>query len=734
MLDIGVYSFNLVFTTFCPSCCDVRLVKYSGTCSVCSTRLDANAVTAIRKSIRERRQTFKGRLLRLAQRMHEVTDGPLEFKFQGKLLSPRDHFTHVITSTKQALFTLNEDVSYLVASQDWTSVRPERIAAFTKLVQMLDDALAKVTALLEAKPPLEWRAVHHELARGFISSVRGHVFMALTLNASDGHEAEKVQADGALAFADAKEHIERAEGLINLAFRLPDDGPFLTDGSLDVAAITWASVGHKSAPIAQGADIARKSFAQVPDVGTLPNERAIMLLPAVASGAGVIDHTFVVELATSLRETLDTLSSSPWVMDAALLVEHVSRGLNFILDSSERLGREWRHGLPRHHIMRTLTEVYRDLIEGALIDVGAPIIIAGRAFRGENNASYEADVVDGIKAGEAVEAVERLAPLSRGTVELTFRNASAHAGIKVTETGVIATAIRSEDGRVISRKEIPLTDVEFFEELVELQELLLALQLAILPWLWSNPDSRIKMALAEELPTIQQCNQVLSLLGGLAGLHNVTLDTASGDVTISTEQRTEAVSNPDEISILSLVPATFVLSPEIKRVTLNIVDRKPTMFERAEFMDVQENALHSPELLSLTTTKWLVVSGGRWLEQDEAMYIIVPLTQLSFDLAQFISQQPYQAKNIQHALDSWKVVKKRLNIVLPMGQRRYLTQKTVQQLDAFYASIKELAKSRALGKSAEAQLYAEQAVTVLNSIHDIQQRALTLRDASKGGG
>jgi hypothetical protein len=312
---------------------------------------------------------------------------------------------------------------------------------------------------------------------------------------------------------------------------------------------------------------------------------------------------------------------------------------------------------------------------------------------------------------------------------MTFRNASAHAGIKVTETGVIATAIRSEDGRVVSRKEIPLTDVEFFEELVELQELLLALQLATLPWLWSNPDPRIEMALAEEHPTIRQCNQVLSLLGGLAGLHNVTLDTASGDVTITTEQRAEVVSNPNEISILSLVPATFVLSPEIKRVTLDIIGKKPATFERAEFIDVQGNALHSPVLLSLATTKWLLVGGGRWLERDEAMYITVPLTQLSFDLAQRISQQPYQAENIQFALDSWKIVKTRLDEVLSVGKRKDLTQKTVEQLDAFCKSITGLAESRALGKSAEAQRYASQAVTVLNSIQDIQQRALTLRDA-----
>lgn len=728
MSGIGAYSFNVAFTALCPSCGEISTVKGSGTCSACNAPLDASAVAAVRTSIRERRQAFKGRLLRLAQRMHEATDGPLEFMSRGTPLNPDDHFTTVITHTKQAVRSLDEDISRLVASRDWTPDQPGCIAAFTKLIQMLDDALARVPVQLETMPPLEWRAVHRELTRAFVASVRGHIFMALTLSAADGDEAAKIQADAAQVFAAAKEHIGRAEGLIDLTSNLTD-GPFQADGSLDVAALTWSSVGQTSTPIVRGADIARKAFASVPGVSALPNERAVMLLPTVTSGAGVIDHRLVVELAASLRETLDNPKDTSWVMDAALLVARVSNGLDAILECAQRLGREWRYGLPRHHIVRTSTEVYRELVEGALIDIGAPIIIAGRVSSGENNASYEEDVVDGIKAGEAVEDMERLAPPSRGAVEMTFRNASAHAGIKITETGVIATAIRSQDGRVVARKEIPLTDVEFFEELVELQELLFALQLATLSWLWFHSDPRIVKVLAEAKPTLIQCNQVLSLLGGLAGLYSITLDTIGGDVTVSAEQRAEIISNPNEISILSLVPATFVLSPEIKRVTLDIVGRKPATFERAEFMDMQANALHSPMLLSLSTIKWLVASGGRWLERDEAMYIAVPLTQLSFDLERLITQQPYQAENIQLAVNSWKIVKTRLDEVLPMGQRRELTRQVVQQLDAFCKSITKLAKSRALGKSTEAQRHAAQAVAMLHAIHDIQQRALVLRDA-----
>jgi len=238
--------------------------------------------------------------------MHEVTDGPLEFKSQGMPLKPEDHFTNVIVPAKQALLSLDEDVARIVNSQDWNPDQPNCIKAFTKLIRLLDDALAAVTALQETMPPLDWRAVHRELTRATASSVRGHIFMTLTISALDADEVTKVQTNGTLAFADAKEHIKRANGIVELAMRLPADGPFQADGSLDIASLTWSSIGNKSIPITRGAEIVRKAFSQIIGVSTLPDEQAVMLLPTLALGARAIDHTMVVELATSLREILDS--------------------------------------------------------------------------------------------------------------------------------------------------------------------------------------------------------------------------------------------------------------------------------------------------------------------------------------------------------------------------------------------------------------------------------------------
>src|SRR3989442_11326001 len=176
-------SSKLVFTALCPDCGELKPIKGSGTCPVCNVSLDVDAVATVRQAIRKRRQAFKVRLSRLAMRMHEVTDGPLEFKSRGLPHSSGEYFTEVLTPAKEAIVSLNETVVRLLNTQDWDPDQSVCIAAFTLLVQLLDDALVSITTLQTIMPPLDWRAVHRELTRAVALSVRGHVFMILTISA-----------------------------------------------------------------------------------------------------------------------------------------------------------------------------------------------------------------------------------------------------------------------------------------------------------------------------------------------------------------------------------------------------------------------------------------------------------------------------------------------------------------------------------------------------------------------
>src|SRR5207249_421638 len=163
-------------------------------------------------------------------------------------------------------------------------------------------------------------------------------------------------------------------------------------------------------------------------------------------------------------------------------------------------------------------------------------------------------------------------------------------------------------------------------------------------------------------------------------------------------------------SILSLVPATFAFSPDIKQVTLNILNRNSVIFVQDEFMDTLRDLPHKQVLLGLFTTKWLLVSNGLWTDRSEAAYVTFPLTKLLLDFVGLITQQPYREEYIQQAVNSWNVVCARLNEVLPLEQRGSLTQQVVRQLDAFCAAIDRLAISKRLGLRTEADRYAAQAV------------------------
>ncbi|HUB92955.1 MAG TPA: hypothetical protein VMB52_00440 [Verrucomicrobiae bacterium] len=679
------------------------------------------------KAVRERRHAFKGRLLKLVEQMHKTTDGPLRFKSQGNVLDPESYLDNVITPTKQLLPKLSEDISSLVTGQDWSLDTKDNVAAFTKLVQLLDGALTKVSDLLDVVPPVEWRATYRELTHAFTFGVRGHVFTALALIDQDHDELTKTLGEANTAFAEARIHTERAEQVISLASRLSSTGPFQADGSLDVAILAWSGAANEATTIAKGADIARKAYADINGVSSLPDERAVALLPTLALGSRVIDYTWVVEVANGLRTVLDNPKGTSWIVNPTLLVDRILEGQDRVLDYSERLGREWRNELPAHHIMLTLTEGYRELVEGALKDLAAPIIIAERAQKSDANATYEEDVVDGIKAGEIVEGLERLAPLSNDSVEMTFRNASAHAGIKVTDSGVTAKAYRTEDGRVVagSRRVISLSAADFLEEVIELQELLFALQLAVLPWLWTTADPSIKKSVDEKEPTPRQRDYTVALLAGLAGLYDTVLDSDGSEATLKAKQQPETLGQPNEISILSLVPAIFSLSPDIKRATINIQGRKPTTFERIEFIDSQGDLIAQPVLNGITMAKWILLSEGKWLEKDEAVLIVIPLVKFVIDeLGALIVRQPYTAKNVQDAVKRWEVVRTRLEEISPIAEYGVATEQTVELIDAFFRSVSDMAKYRSLGDKSSTQTHAKQATTTLNKLDGLRQRVV----------
>ncbi|WP_329565308.1 hypothetical protein [Kitasatospora sp. NBC_01266] len=662
--------------------------------------------------------------------MKQVTDGPLQFATRGAPLPMHVHLSDVLLPGMRALSVLHNEVAKIFGSRSWDPEEPGCLADFTRLIQVLDGALSRIDPLRETMPAIELRALHREAIRALVANVRGHVLMAMTLSAVDMDEAVRWQGAGNRAFDVSAKHAERVDAFIELIEQSPSDGPFRVDGSLDIAALVWAGVrGASSASpsIARGAEIARNAYGDISGIRTLPDERAIALLPTLSFGAQAVDHYALVERANLLRSVLDGGTSSTWIVEPDLLVERLSRGVERVVDQAERLDRELRHELPRRHRMRSMAEVYKDLVEGALVDLGGIVLVSARTSRGDDNATYEIDVIEGIKSGEVVEELSRLGAPWAGTVEMVIRNASSHAGIEVTADGITAKSRRIENGRVVSRKELHLSDAEFHEDMVALQETLLALQLAVLPWVWSHGAEHVATAVSMELVTPGQRNQTIALLGGLVGLSDVEVAEDDDSVKVSANLR-EGIGEPDEVGILSLMPAAFGAVPTAKRATLNIAGRDSVSFERDEFSGGDDALPHSRPRLGISTAKWLLHNGGPWTQVNEAMYVTFPLTAVFFDSVRYASQEPKRTENIHAAIASLRIMRSRLDDVFPEERRRKFTGEVVAGTDRLIVALTGLADSRASDDVAAGR-YAREVVTMLEPMLAVQQRVIAIRDA-----
>ncbi len=378
--------------------------------------------------------------------------------------------------------------------------------------------------------------------------------------------------------------------------------------------------------------------------------------------------------------------------------------------------------------MRSQTEVYRNLVEGTLRDLGAIILIAGRAARGEDNRIYETAVIDGVKAGEIVSELERMGAPCGGAVNMLYRNASAHADVEVTDAGIVVTERRIEQGREVSRDQVPLSDEEFAEDMVALQEVLLALELTLLPWMWSASDPGLAAAVTNAPVTKRQPYQTIALLGGMAGLYDLSLTVDRSRATITAAAHKDDTDRR-ETQILSLVPAAFGISPDIQQLSLRIAGFRPVDFHRSEILESEpDDAPHKLPMLALTTAKWLLESDSAWTERDEATYISFPLASLHFACCRLAGSTPPRTENIDQATRSLRRVLSRLDEVLPAGRRSQLTRRAVKLVASLEVDLIGLAESRRGQRTpSEGERLGHEIVATLQAMFEIQEAAKMIR-------
>jgi hypothetical protein len=717
------YQMKLAFVAECITCERMRAVVGAGLCPECGNPLTAEHVKLVRAAIRARRNAFKVALHRLGERVAALGDALCEFRTDGVPLSAQEHLDQVIRLAMAELIDRNSRVKALLEAHVWDPEESGTIEAFGELIRELDSALVSVTEQRDTMPPVEWRAVHRATVRASMAMVRGQAAMAAVIAAPDLNAAMALVADAERWFAEGARHRERISALIKVIQDSLADGPIRQDGSLDVALAAWSSVGQSVTSIADAAALVRRAFAEVPGVSDAADHYIVGFLPVLATSARAVDHELMVARASHFRSLLDAADAcGAWITDHALLVDRVWSALDRIHDESDRIGSHWRYGLPRRQVMRTMTEAYRELVEGALRDLGSVVLIAARAVRQEPDGAYEGAVVEGVKAGEIANEFVRQGPPCTDGIRMLLRNASAHASVTISDTGVIATQREIRDGRATTTS-VTFTDEQFAEQLVALLELLLALQLALFPWATGHSDQNLAAAVAAAVPSRLQRDQTLDLLAGLAGLTDTAVTFQDGHMTISASER-GARSALAENKVLSLVPAAFGTLPTPARVTLSLHGRQPVTFTPDEFgYDEASEQPHTPALLGLVTAKWLLESSGELSPWEEATYVTALLADTHAHCAALAPSDR------ESALRSLERIRGRVDVVLAEGRRSALTEATVVQIDSMIVFLRSVATTaRATHGHGELRLLAERAAASVETAGQIGGRAREIRD------
>jgi hypothetical protein len=637
--------------TQCPSCGMTTFLRRNQKCPGCGSDLSDETRPRVGEAVRRRRDAFKIRIQRLTRHAQDSAILQPSFTRKGQEVSLTDYTDTVFESTRNEATALTEDVRMQLRAVTWDPQEdPRCIASFQQIVSALDKGIALVTTLASLLPPIQVRAAHRILTRAIGQMIHGYITIMEALIAMDLDEMLERRQKGQELFMLGARTLEPLQLIIKRASKETSPGWWMSGDTLDLAAVAWEGVENTPTTIAQAADIVRAALATIPGVTEMGDAEALLLLPATVLPVTIADPVLLQERAGLIRDVLTRADSAApnWIQGPDELVLRINEGIGAMIEQVERLGFAATSPYSRRMTIQLLAEVYLKLVEGPLRDFGSVVVIAARAAGGEPNGGYTRKIARGVQAGDIVQELERMGPLWRDAVQMLFRNAGAHAGVSVLDTGVAMTQRKTEDGVLVDEQTEVMNDAEFAEEFARLNEVCLALQLGILPWLFTHQSEHVARALQAASPTQRECERLVRLLAGLQGLQQVIVKRDGNALIV----RAETANSVDASSplILSLVPAIFHSWADIDSVTLNIGPRNPVTYERAELPGVDPlSGQQDLVAIGLMGRRWLGDLSGDAAIAADITYLVQPQLIAIGEAFGYAATSPLSAARIAEA-------------------------------------------------------------------------------------
>lgn len=552
------FSFTIPFSVYqCDneSCEEAFFLDVDHLCPRCG-----HAVLIEEDSSTRRLDALGGRLNELHLRTESWRNSQVEFATRGPRSQLAVYGEWLSDCMQKALATL-EDVKVLLAVGEWDEPHESQASeTLDSLIDRIEESRTLAETLASTAPPLTVLAVHRQTTRTLHEMTAAIIEFVLVLNEPYRSTALAKRDLGQRRFDEGAAKINHVNVLLDRIQRVIfDPGFWAVDDHYDTGRIAWEGIDEEVSSVADAAQVVRETFGKVPGIAALPDEEAFMLLPGAAIGASLQDPERLVARAIAARAILDEADRRhPGWIDSIVLLELVWLGHRQLVDQVVRLGHALRTDMPRTLLMHTSLDVFSKFLEGPLRTLG--LVIAG---------AVSADGVCRLDRATGKPPLSEIAG-TLGTassvlldgVDQLIRHGEAHYDYALSDDGI--------EIRHVPRAGAPASDFysddDFFEQLVNLNEALVAIELAVIPYLYSRPEPEIVVELERRSQAIEVRYETLRALAGLKGWTDLRFENDDVSVLrVSGEYRGPNVARAVE-DLLPVVAAAWDLFPSVQIV------------------------------------------------------------------------------------------------------------------------------------------------------------------------
>jgi hypothetical protein len=628
-------NFALAFTVLGCDCGNEFVHDGTGVCPSCG-----DAALESDERVVARLDAYGARLTGLLDETRDWREDPLQFADRGARPTVHEHLQRLKAEAMSRPGDLLGDAADLLNTVQWDA--PDVSATqsgFDKLLDTCHRFTDLIAGLTKSPPPLGLLAVHRQATRAVAATGRAVVGFATTLRA-ESHTQAREQMDEAQAHLDlATRRVYQVGLLLRRAAALLDSpGFWAIDDQYDTGRIAWEGVDQQISSVADAARIVRETFADVPGVSGLPDEHALALMPAAAVGASLQDPERLIERAVAARKILDHADrhASSWITDPALLVQLVWRGHRQLVDQVVRLGHAIRVDTPRRLFMETALDVFAKFYEGPLRNLAGVVAIAADAVN-QPGVTIDRGTVDHYRPKKTCDTLNDSTPVLLEGVWLALRHSEAHYDFELDDAGVTLNLLGTARGSSTSQW---FSDDDFFEQLLNLNEALVAVELAVIPWLVTRPEDVVQGELELRSRNADTAKEALRALAGLKGWTDLEFTVEGETLRVHGVYR-----GPDDdeaaLGLLPVVAAAWSLFDNIRQVDLGPAVNGDLVLSRDEFPPENSPGLIRQHQITQLIAKTLQAPEDADPEAVQARWILLPAVMLPVRAALDLLDDPH---------------------------------------------------------------------------------------------